>query len=251
MTFRAYRAVPFSHAHENRIFNRLHDILLAHWGDQDEPLHLLGNFYVDGSEIDALVVKRNALIVIDFKDYGGKLSFSENARWKIDGKEVRGGNKTNPYQQIRDNKFQLLNYLKNKIDFQSSPNLGHIAGLCLFHQEVEFDEADLPHNISRWFHISDISSAIRSVDAIVSAEINFSNSDIDLLISSLDVPDYHPDGRPNEVPLPSYEGDEPPDDEFLNTEQTLALVKIKDWFEDNVNKVFSYLAPFTQARARS
>ena len=250
MTFRAYRAVPFSHAHENRIFNRLHDILLAHWGNQDEPLHLLGNFYVDGSEIDALVVKRNALIVIDFKDYGGKLSFSENARWKIDGKEVRGGNKTNPYQQIRDNKFQLLNYLKNKIVFQSSPNLGHIAGLCLFHQEVEFDEADLPHNISRWFHISDISSAIRSVDAIVSAEINFSNSDIDLLISSLDVPDYHPDGRPNEVPLPSYEGDEPLDDEFLNTEQTLALVKIKDWFEDNVNKVFSLSGAFYTGKSK-
>ena len=141
MTFRAYRAVPFSHAHENRIFNRLHDILLAHWGDQDEPIHLLGNFYVDGTEIDALVVKRNALIVIDFKDYGGKLHFSENARWKIDGKEVRGGNKTNPYQQIRQ-QISVVELSEKQIDFQSSPNLGHIAGLCLFHQEVEFDEAD-------------------------------------------------------------------------------------------------------------
>ena len=48
--------------------------------------------------------------------------------------------------------------------------------------------------------------------------------------------------------MPSYEGDEPLDDEFLNTEQALALVKIKDWFADNVNKVFSSLAPFTRAQ---
>jgi len=226
MTFKAYRAAPFSHAHENRIFNQLHDILFAHWKEQDEPLHLLGNFYVDGGEIDALIIKRNAVIVIDFKDYGGNLQFSENGRWKIDGKEVRGGNKTNPYQQIRNNKFQLLNYFKNRVDFQSSPNLGHIAGLCLFHQAIEFEDATLPHNISRWFHIADISSAIRTIDAIVSAEINFSNADIELTISTLDVPDYHPDGRPREVPIPSYEEGHDSDQILLNGEQTQALIRI-------------------------
>mgnify|MGYP003630697239 FL=1 len=87
MTFKAYRAAPFSHAHENRIFNQLYDILLAHWGQQDEPLRLLGNFYVDGGEIDALVIKRYAAIVIDFKDCGGNLQFSENGRWKNDASE--------------------------------------------------------------------------------------------------------------------------------------------------------------------
>jgi len=142
MTFKAYRAAPFSYAHENRIFNQLHDILFAHWAEQDEPLHLLGNFYIDGAEIDALVIKRNAIIVIDFKDYGGRLKFSENNKWTIDGNTVRGGNKTNPYQQIRDNKFQLLNYLDSRVQFQSSPNLGHIAGLCLFHQAIDFNQDD-------------------------------------------------------------------------------------------------------------
>ena len=117
MSFKAYRATPFDYPHENIAFNKLHDFLQNHWGEQDEPLHLFGNFYVDGCEIDALIIKRNAVIVVDFKNYGGNLIFSENGRWKIDGKEVRGGNTTNPYQQIRNNKYNLLNYL-NKIDFQ-------------------------------------------------------------------------------------------------------------------------------------
>lgn len=244
MTFKAYRAAPFSYAHENRIFNQLHDILFAHWAEQDEPLHLLGNFYIDGAEIDALVIKRNAIIVIDFKDYGGKLKFSENNKWTIDGNTVRGGNKTNPYQQIRDNKFQLLNYLDRRVQFQSSPNLGHIAGLCLFHQAIDFDEGTLPNNVSRWFHVADLISSIRTVDAVVSSAINLSNTDIDTVLSTLDVSVYYPDGRPKEVPIPIYDDEEHSQPIRLNSEQNQALVNIKDWLRDEVHKVFALSGAF-------
>ena len=250
MTYKAYRATPFSHAHENRAFNQLHDLLQMHWREQDEPLHLLGNFYVDGREIDALIIKRNALIVIDFKDYGGALTFSENGRWKIDGKEVRGGNKTNPYQQIRDNKYHLLNYLKNQIKFQSSPELGHISGLCLFHQTIKFDATTLPHTVSRWFHIADMLSVIRATDAIVSPAISFSDADIALVISKFDVPAYHPDGRPLEVPIPTFEDEDEAIQFPPNSEQTKALVEIKDWLADDANKVFSLAGAFYTGKAK-
>jgi hypothetical protein len=250
MSFKAYRATPFNHTHENNAFNKLHDFLLNHWGEQDEPLHLIGNFYVDGCEIDALIIKRNSVIVIDFKDYGGNLIFSENGRWKIDGKEVRGGNKTNPYHQIRDNKFQLLNYLKDQIDFQSSPNLGHIAGICLFHQNIEFDASTLSQNISRWFHITDMSSVIRTTDAIVSSKISFSNADIELMISKLDVPIYHPDGHPTEASIPTFEEGGGSETVMLNSEQTKALVGIKDWLTDTNNKVFSLAGAFYTGKTK-
>ena len=250
MTYKAYRATPFSHAHENRAFNQLHDLLQMHWGEQDEPLHLLGNFYVDGREIDALIIKRNALIVIDFKDYGGALTFSENGRWKIDGKDVRGGNKTNPYQQIRANKYHLLNYLKNQIKFQSSPELGHISGLCLFHQTIKFDATTLPHTVSRWFHIADMLSVIRATDAIVSPAISFSDADIALVISKFDVPTYHPDGRPLEVPIPTFEDEDKATQFPLNSEQTKALVEIKDWLADDANKVFSLAGAFYTGKTK-
>ena len=73
MTFHAYRSTAFDHTHENKAFDKLYELLKAQWAELDEPLHLFGNFYVDGCEIDALVIKRNAFIVIDFKDYGGTL----------------------------------------------------------------------------------------------------------------------------------------------------------------------------------
>ena len=244
MTFKAYRASSFSHAHENHAFNRLHDILQKQWAEKDEPLFLLGNFYIDGKEIDALVLKRSAVIVIDFKDYGGELKFSENGRWEIDGNQVRGGSKTNPYQQIRDNKFQLLNYLKTQIEFESSPNLGHIAGLCLFHQNIEFDSTALSPNISRWFHVADMQSAIRTIDAIVSSEISFSDTDVDLMLAKLDVPAYYPDGQSIEVPIPNFTDKDHSSSILLNSEQTKAFVDIKDWVANTRTKVLALSGAF-------
>ena len=114
MTFQAYRGNAFEHTHENHAFNRLYDLLQAEWADRDESLYLWGNFFVGSRELDALVVKRNAIIIVDFKDYGGQLSFSENGRWTIDGVEVKGGSSVNPYQQIRKNKFKLLEFIRRQ-----------------------------------------------------------------------------------------------------------------------------------------
>lgn len=250
MTFHAYRATAFSHTHENHVFNQLYDLLQQHWGGQHEPLHLLGNFYIDGVEVDALIIKRNAIIVIDFKDYGGSLKFSENGRWLINGNEVRGGNKSNPYQQIRDNKFQLLNYLKEYVSFQSSPNFGHIAGLCVFHQSIDFDSSSLPHNVSRWFHIADMNSIVRATDAIVSTAINFSDTDIKSIINQLDIPSYSPDGRPVEELIEPYGDLESSDSRPLNNEQNKAFLAISNWLDSSKSKVFSLSGPYYSGKKR-
>ena len=248
MSFYAYRATAFNYTHENKAFDRLYDLLKNKWAESDEPLHLLGNFYVDGCEIDALIIKRNAIIVIDFKDYGGALSFSENGRWRIDGHEVRGGNKTNPFQQIRDNKYSLLNYLKS-CNFRSEPNLGHIAGLCLFHQPIQFDVNQLPHNISRWFHIVEMEKSVRILDAIVSPAISLPEADLNMIIGRLDVPSYFPDGCAIETPFDVTKADadiETP----LNIEQSKAIVAIEDWLESTKRKVFSLAGAFYTGKSK-
>ena len=215
MTFHAYRGNAFEHTHENHAFNRLHDLLQAEWEDRDEPLYLFGNFFVDGRELDALVVKSNAIIVVDFKDYGGELEVSENSSWMIGDVTVKGGSSMNPYQQIRRNKFALLNHIERRVELESGPNLGHIAGLALFHQAITFDPNELPHNISRWFHIADFDRALRSFEAIVSREITLNDVDIQALVSSLDLPPFFPDGRPEVVAI--ARGEKPPSQRFKRT----------------------------------
>lgn len=197
MTFRAFRGSAFNHSHENKAFNELHDLLKQHWENQDEPLYLFGNFFVGGKELDALIVKRNAIIAIDFKNFGGEIKFSENNRWTCDGVPVKGGNSINPYQQLRTNKFALLDFMQtDRLVLRSQPNLGHIAALTLFQQPIEFDELQIPPKIRSWFHIGDMLHAVRTVDSIASASINLPSTDLEILINELDVPLYFPDGHP-------------------------------------------------------
>jgi hypothetical protein len=245
MSFYAYRGNPFEYTQENKAFNQLHDLLKDVWGEHDEPLHLLGNFFVDGRDIDALIIKRNAIIVIDFKDYGGVLQFSENGRWRIDGREVRGGSKTNPYHQIRDNKFFLLDYLKREVVFQSSPNLGHISGHCLFHRAIDFDSEQLPGAVSRWFHIGDMEHVVRDVEAIVSNAINLTGDDVHTLLARLNVPAYSPDGQPKVVDLTPEEIES--DDKIRWTsEQQSALKQLSVWLSGE-----EYLVQIIQGAAHT
>ncbi|EGR3176994.1 AAA family ATPase [Vibrio parahaemolyticus] len=195
MSFFAYRAAPFEFTHENKVFNRLYDLLYQAWGNRDESLHLIGNVYVAGRPVDALVIKHNAIVVIDFKDYGGEIAFSENGRWMAGDVTVKGGGSVNPYQQIRNNKFSLLNYLQEQVTFQSEPNLGHIAGLCLFHQDIHFDEKQLPSGISRWFHVTDVVHSVRTLESLASPAINLAPLEIELIIEKLAVSRYYPDGH--------------------------------------------------------
>ena len=62
-------------------------------------------------ELDALVVKRNAIIVIDFKNYGGEGQVSENNRWTCDGVPVKGAAASIPINNYMHNKFALSNTL--------------------------------------------------------------------------------------------------------------------------------------------
>jgi hypothetical protein len=219
------------------------------WSQRDEPLHLIGNVFVDGQEIDAIVLKRNAIIVIDFKNYGGELSFSENGKWKISGRTVKGGSKPNPYQQIRDNKFTVINYLNRHLKFQSNPTLGHIAGLCLFHQNIEFNSQSIPPKIGSWFHVVDMESAHRRIEAIVSSQIHMSDADIGKIVKQLDVPDYFPDGSPIEI---GFNASVRPKNITLelNTEQTAAFVQIKDWLEDESCNVFSLQGAYHTGKSK-
>jgi len=51
---------------------------------QAEGEHILiGNPSVNGNQLDAIYLGNGQISVIDFKDYEGKLNFSENNPWRI------------------------------------------------------------------------------------------------------------------------------------------------------------------------
>lgn len=175
MGFKSSLAFRYSTTHENRAWNKLKGLLEQEWLGREQELLLIGNIVVAGKEIDAMVIKEDALIVIDFKDCGGQLQVSANGPWFAAGKEINSGRK-NPFLQLSDNKYAVLGQLKQSLPegYKNWINIGHINAQVLFHQEIDYDiellPAELGHGVSKWFGVCDFGNVVTTVDDIVSSE---------------------------------------------------------------------------------
>lgn len=177
-----------------------------------------------------MVIKRNALIIIDFKNFGGDVQFSENGHWDCSGVPVKGGNSINPYQQLRANKFALLEYIQSdrRLQLRSQPNLGHIAALTLFQQPIKFNELQVSPKIRSWFHIGDMRHAVRTIDSIASPSIDLPDKDLESLIAAFNVPAYFPDGSPKTKAIGSLEPKNTPTFRWSEGQQRV-LTEASEW----------------------
>ena len=194
MPLKVFLNNKFTTTHENTVFDELIKRLDGRWGNSDELIILIGNVNCNAHELDALVVKSDSVTVIDFKNYGGKIIFSENAAWTANGIPVRGGSKPNPFIQIRDNKYAVKSYFelnKAKVFLNgNAPQLSHISGLVLFHSKIEFDSTQIPGKTASWLHIADLDSVVQKLHHITSRDITLTNEEIYNFPKQLGVHEY-------------------------------------------------------------
>ncbi|GEO05707.1 hypothetical protein AAE02nite_33710 [Adhaeribacter aerolatus] len=181
MAFHAFLNNPYNYTHENEIFDVLVEKLSARYRDTNYLSILLGNVNCNGREMDAIAIKKNSITIIDFKNYGGDIKFSENAAWETNDTIIKGGTYLNPLEQLKDNKRifkQYLEHTSNIFYYKDSAFLPHISGLVLFHKTINFNQAVLPPNIKTWFRIADIDSASDTLYNFSSLRIKLSESEI-------------------------------------------------------------------------
>src|ERR1700693_5872984 len=90
---------PFEKTHERLAQEQLVKSLPIHIAGKTEPIVAAFNFTIDGAEIDLLILKRDSIIIIDFKECGGPVHATKNGEWRFrDGGSTNG----NPYRQIRE-----------------------------------------------------------------------------------------------------------------------------------------------------
>ncbi|HTE88252.1 MAG TPA: NERD domain-containing protein, partial [Terriglobales bacterium] len=168
MPFEAYLPQGFVHSHENRMFHELTASLAKAFGSGATPAYLLGNVCFSDKELDTVVLTPDALLVVEMKNYGGLIHFSENVEWFADEVEVVGGTHRNPYWQLRANRFGLLDHLQRKapeiLNRGTINYWWHVCGVVLFGRDIQFDEK-LPEAISDWFAICDQHSMVCSVSS--------------------------------------------------------------------------------------
>lgn len=158
----AFRVGNFDTTAEREQFRFLCEQLKAHYEDSNEFCVFAGNYNI-GCELDALFIKKDAIISIEFKNYGGNVIANENGEWTCDGEIIKGGSRKTVLQQARINhstvkkEFKVLGVEKNQIK--------DVPHLIIFHQPI-----DLVNNLSAtnksWLHITDNEHFIEKLDDI-------------------------------------------------------------------------------------
>ena len=208
MPLKVYIGEKFSYNHETKIFDSLIKKLKEEYDKSDELIILIGNYYYNNQEIDATIIKKNTVIVIDFKKYGGIIKFSENGKWYAGNEEVKGGNKINPFIQLRTNKFALVNFFKNNqseiIKSKKTLNYGQINAMIIFHNSINFDKKFLTPNLRKWFHITDFDHCLELISKLTDEEINFTNDEILNITKVLNVTDYYSFDKSDEIKIKDF-----------------------------------------------
>lgn len=171
-----------SRTHENQMLSVFLNQLESRWATSTDWILAIANTMWDGAEIDLVCILPSAIIVADFKKYEGKLTGTENGPWQANGVLVKGGRKVNPYQQLRDNKFSVLNWIGTKA-LLTGRNLGHISAGVLFSGYVD-DQLELPSKVRSWFYTADLANCVALLDDLSSPQLQIAQKEAQKLSTS-------------------------------------------------------------------
>ena len=88
----AFRVGNYDNTAEREQFRFLCQQLKTHFGNSGEFCVFAGNYNI-GCELDALFIKKDAIISIEFKNYGGNVVANENGEWTADEVAIKGGSR--------------------------------------------------------------------------------------------------------------------------------------------------------------
>lgn len=207
MSLRIFELEEYDHTHEREQFRNLCSILKDLY-DKSAEMHLLfANINFNGVPLDALLIKPDAITVLEFKNYSGNVIAAENGDWKLDdGTIIKGGMGKNPFVQTKNNKFAVITTLNTWLP-STHVNLGHTSGIVVFNQPVTVDDHLISPKSKSWFHICDMDHISDKISDITSPAIHYTNSDLDKLPQILNCDDpkyiiYESSGAPQAGTLP-------------------------------------------------
>lgn len=201
MAYQSYLIRKFDNTHENKFFRFVSNQLRNKYKDINGLHVFIGNISCNGHQIDALFIASGKIIVIDFKDYGGEIIFSENNPWQFINKNgwgfvKGGGNIRNPLQQVNAYRYSLRDKLsvRQKDILESNHdnfNFKYISGLVLFHQPIKFDHNIIPQQIRKYFDIASQDDFINIIEDRTSPQLTLTDEEIDRILKVLEVQGEH------------------------------------------------------------
>lgn len=181
-----YKFSDYKHTAEREQFRVLCKSLKDYYGNRNEACIFIANFNVHGVELDAFIIKNDAFICIEFKNYGGQIIAADNGEWMLsDGTIIKGGSGKTVYQQASLNRLLTKKGVKRATGLTNS-QVNNLSSLIVFNQAISgLDTSRLSHYTKCWLHIADNSTFVEKVQDIVDERLNFEHSDLLKIMNSL------------------------------------------------------------------
>jgi hypothetical protein len=185
VTVELWMGSEFEHAHEMRALRAVLAQMVEHFGDAGDLYLLLANFFCDGEEIDLAVVKKNAVIVVELKECAAPVVGRPNGAWRIQGDGILNeGRRRNPYQQVRQYRYALMNYLtRQRFDFLSSQKarqvrFEHVSGLVVFSPTMSAgSQIEISPRDRKWFGVAGLDSLWAEINDQRSPQIRLNHGE--------------------------------------------------------------------------
>ena len=97
--FLAFRCSNYDNTAEREQFRLLCKKMKSKFAKSDSFYLMIGNYNIFDCELDAIVIKHDAIIAVEFKNYGGNIVARENGDWTSNGTSIKGGSRKTVYQQ--------------------------------------------------------------------------------------------------------------------------------------------------------
>lgn len=182
--FIAFRCSNYETTAEREQFRLLCKKMKSKYFKSEHFYLLVANYNIFDSELDAIVIKNDAIVAIEFKNYGGNIVATENGDWTANGVAIKGGSRKTVYQQARINHASLRNGLKEL--GINNEWIKDIPSLIVFNKPITLDN-HLSGKVQSWLHITDNAHFIEKIEDITSGSTNLSNLDIINLAISLNL----------------------------------------------------------------
>lgn len=166
-----YKIKDYDNKEERVQFKYLCSALQRYYSTRKEICIFIANYNVGSCELDGLLFKEDAIIAIEFKNYGGTVTASNNGQWTLqDGTIIKGGarNKT-PFDQARINRSSL----SRALELLWGKKVKDVASLIVFHKRITLIN-NLDEQSKMWLDVTDDKHFLDKVEIITSPRIDLS-----------------------------------------------------------------------------
>ena len=152
MALRVFKISEYDHAAERKQFDAIRAMLEAKYADRTDPCLLIGNYNIEGVELDALLVTTGGFRILEFKNWGGQIVARENGSWTSDGLIIEGGaGRKTPYEQIRLNRSRVAKGLTVLL----GQKVQALGATIIFGKKARIDTTQLSGTVKAWLSVCD------------------------------------------------------------------------------------------------